>query len=167
VDRDDLDEDIDDPLEEDRDGLDEEDVDEPEDRRSPVRWRWGRMGSRRSEQRLGMVVSFNRCIKRSYRRSCDQVINGILSGARAKCDGKTGGTGKKHEETKKKAKCVSWYTCPGGSRHCTRWSNGRVARIRCRQVTKKTEKKEKSKRGSKSSTSIKKVLKPLNDLLKV
>ena len=88
-DNDDLDEDNDDLIEEDRDGLDEEDLDEPEDRRSPVQWRWGTRpsrGTRRSEERLGMVVSFNRCIRRSYRRSCDQVINGILNGAGKKCE---------------------------------------------------------------------------------
>ena len=89
------------PLEEDRDDLDDfeedgdtsddvEDTDEPEDRRSPLRWRWGRPPPRgtssRSELRLGMVVSFNRCLKRSYGRSCDEVINGILNGSGAKCE---------------------------------------------------------------------------------
>ena len=85
-DRDDLDD-----FEEDRDTFDSSDdvedmdVDEPEDRRSPLRWGWRPRGTSRSELRLGMGVSFNRCLKRKYRRSCDQVINGILNGAGAKC----------------------------------------------------------------------------------
>ena len=85
------------PLKEDRDDLgdleedgdasdDDEDTDEPEDRRSPPRWRWGRPPSRGISSRLGMVVSFNRCLKRSYKRSCDEVINGILNGTGAKCE---------------------------------------------------------------------------------
>ena len=34
---------------------------------------------------LGMVVSFNNCLKRTYRKSCDQIINDILTGSGAKC----------------------------------------------------------------------------------
>merc|ERR1719188_2803759 len=40
---------------------------------------------RRNQVMLGMVVSFNNCLKRTYRRSCDQIINDILTGSGAKC----------------------------------------------------------------------------------
>merc|ERR1719188_230601 len=85
-DHDELDDDDLDDLAEDRDALEFDDEDEAEDRRSPLRWRRGRRwrgrgrraaARRRNQVMLGMVVSFNNCLKRTYRRSCDQIGNDI------------------------------------------------------------------------------------------